>query len=96
MSWGDAATASSDQNGAGSTTGGFFRVFLGIDAAGSRLFSGMGWNEPTANYAVSLMAPGTAIPSEGYHFTVVSAEVDAGTSLTFYSGYPGVTVYTVQ
>lgn len=98
MSWGDAASFSSDQTGSSNTTGAGLTTWIQLDGAGVgyTLVSSAGILQTVANYTALLVAPGIVSPSEGFHYTVLSVEVNSGTTVTYGGGNATQFVSTVQ
>jgi hypothetical protein len=84
MSWGDAASFSSEQHGYNNTAGGACTTLLELDGNSSGVSVSV-WaiQEPTAGYYMALVAPGAYTPTEGYHYTDLYGEVTAGTTGTW-------------
>jgi len=85
MSWGDAASLSSTQNGSLNTSGGSINTWISLDSVGSPLVSATGLIQPNSGQAMLLVAPAAFVPSEGFHYTVLSVQVNAGTTATYWS-----------
>jgi hypothetical protein len=98
MSWGDAATFVSTQNGSNNTVGAAVVTVVSLDGVSAGLpdvVSTYGMLQPVANYSTLLVTPGMVIPSEGYHYTVLSVEVSGSSTVTF-TGQQASLVYSVQ
>src|SRR5438067_5814546 len=76
----------SEQNGYSNTTGGHIETWITLDGTGGTTASDLLVYEPVATYWMLLVAPGIATPTEGYHYTVLSAAVSSGTTVTYGGG----------
>jgi uncharacterized protein YaiE (UPF0345 family) len=82
MSWGDSITLTSNENGYLNTTGSGFVTVITLD--GSATVSALGLRQPVANEEMLLVAPASYTPTEGYHFTELLTQVNAGTTITYF------------
>jgi hypothetical protein len=98
MSWGDGAIFDSIQNGDNNHASAETNTFVSLDTAttsGAALISSLSLTSGIVFEDTLLIAPGMIIPSEGFHFTVISADVTATSTLLLYGGTQSY-VYTMQ
>jgi hypothetical protein len=97
MSWGDGATFSSTQTGHLNNNAGSANTQIGRDATATNLISVTAILQPNAGQAMMLVQSSAFVPPEGFHYTVMSVQVDPGDTVTYNGdGTEKNMVYTVQ
>jgi hypothetical protein len=95
MSWGDAATVVSSQNGKNNTANMATESEIYLDAISGTPAAGLGIVNANANQDMIVLGSGGAVPSEGYHFTILATEVTNTSTATFYASKVSA-VYNMQ
>lgn len=99
MSWGDGASFSTNITGYSNTAAAGFATDLNLNGVGTGfpLIIATGLVQSTANAEALITGNAMSVVREGYNYTVLSAQVNAGTTVTYYGGTPSQeSVFTIQ
>jgi hypothetical protein len=96
MSWNDAAVFTTNMQGSTNTTGANCRSLIWLDGLSAQTISGTDIQN-TAGYLMLMLGSSSYVPAEGWHFTTLYGNEQAGSTCTWLGG-TGVSiyVYTVQ